>query len=736
MRLWARHLADMDLKPIIILFVQVGLIIALSRLMGLLFARLRQPQVVGEMIAGILLGPSFLWWAVPGIEQALFPPASIEFLSLLSQVGVVFFLFLIGLDLDPRLILSRGRAAVSISIASMLAPFILGVGLTAFLYPRVFDPAIPFRGAALFMGAAIAVTAFPVLARILTERHLHRTEVGAVAIACAAFNDVTAWCLLAFVVAIARLRGIEGAVWTAVGAAVYVAVMFLIVKPFLRRIEIVYERQGRLSQNVVALIFLLVLASAFATEQIGIHALFGAFLMGFVMPKGTQFVRHLSEKLEDYTVVFLLPIFFAYAGLQTRIGLISSPSLWGYTFLIILVACAGKIGGSMLAARYAKMPWRESAAIGVLMNTRGLMELIILNIGLQIKVITPAVFAMMVLMALATTFMTTPLLHWIYPLRLLDALGTRTSTRQRRPWSVLIPVSLPKSGAPLVQLADTLIGSDKDNARLIAVHLRRPADHEAYRSGLDEANVTHDEALAPLLAQARGRAIPVEQVSFVSRDVPGDIAAVARLNSVDLVLMGFHKPVIGRTILGGTVHRVLNQCDADIAIFVDRGFRTARRILVPYLGSNHDRLALQLAARMARNTDAQVTVLHVVAPIRGEDGKALNARQAVDRVFKEPGMDIPVTFRVIEDESPVGVVLHQAQNADLVIIGVAEEWGLESHLFGWRAERISRDCPSSLLIVRKSGETRPMPEPASAGAGATTTDTTSASAAPDAPTGA
>ncbi|MDB5323833.1 MAG: Sodium/hydrogen exchanger, partial [Phycisphaerales bacterium] len=268
-------------------------------------------------------------------------------------------------------------------------------------------------------------------------------------------------------------------------------------------------------------------------------------------------------------------------------------------------------------------------------------------------------------------------------------------------YSILIPVALPKSGAPLVQLADTLFGQDKEHSRLVAIHLRKPTDHEAYRSGLDDAAQSHDPSLAPLLAQARGRSIPVEQVSFVSRDIPGDISALAKLHRVNLVLMGFHKPVIGKQILGGTVHRVLQQCETDVAVFVDRGFRTAHRILVAYLGSTHDRLALDLAARMARSVDAQVTVLHVVAPMRGRGEQASDARQAVNRIFQEHGQHTPVTFRVIEDESPVGVVLHQAQNADLVIIGVAEEWGLESHLFGWRAQRIARDCPSSLLIVRK-----------------------------------
>jgi nucleotide-binding universal stress UspA family protein len=299
---------------------------------------------------------------------------------------------------------------------------------------------------------------------------------------------------------------------------------------------------------------------------------------------------------------------------------------------------------------------------------------------------------MMILMALVTTGMTVPILNLVYPRRLFSRAEPGAAEAGIPGFSILIPVSLPKSGAPLVQLADTLIGHDRENSRLFAIHLRKPTDHEAYRSGLDEAAQTHDQALAPLLAQARGRSIPV-------------------------------KPVIGKQILGGTVHRVLQQCESDVAIFVDRGFRTARRILVPYLGSDHGRLALQLAARMAKHTDAQVTVLHVVPPMRGIGGKPTGAKEAVDRVFHEPGHDTPVTFRVIRDESPVGVVLHQAQNADLVIIGVAEEWGLESHLFGWRAQRIARDCPSSLLIVRKGGVASARTSAGPSAVGETSTDT-------------
>ena len=703
----------MDGSVLLTLFLQIGLIVALSRVTGWIFARFHQPQVMGEMIAGILLGPSLLGWAFPHLWRAIFPGGingdSVNYLNILSQVGVVFFLFLIGLELDPTLLRRHGRAALGIGVASIVVPLLLGMALTVYLYrPALFDiKNASLLPTALFMGAAMSVTAFPVLARILTERNLQKTPLGTVAIACAALNDAVAWCLLAFVVAVVRVErtgsGLLGATWTTCGAILYVLSMFFIVKPLLRRLEVIYDRHGRLSQNVVSIIFLLILTSAFATQSIGIHALFGAFLMGAIMPKGTQFVRHLTEKLEDYTVVFLLPIFFAFTGLHTRLDLLAHRGLIFDTGLIILVACLGKFGGSLLGAKVFGKSWRESSAIGILMNTRGLMELVILNVGRDLGVINEKVFAMMVIMALVTTAMTTPLLNWVYPRRLAAAERDQ-QTGPRKAFSVLIPVALPKSGGPLVQLADTIIGPAVDGTqagKLIALHLRRPADHPTFRSGLDEAAESFDESLAPLLAQARGRRLPVESFSFISHDVAADINRVAKEQNANLVLMGFHKPIIGRTILGGTVHRVLTGCESDVAIFVDRGFRQARKILVPYLGSEHDRLALYLAAQMSRNTEAQVTVLHVVSPLRREDGRSLDAKGNVDRVFNEPLQTSPVTFRVIEDPSPVGVVLHQAPQFDLIVIGVAEEWGLESHLFGWRAERIARDCPSSMLIVRK-----------------------------------
>jgi Kef-type K+ transport system membrane component KefB len=685
----------------LLLLVQVALVLGLSRIVGLLFQKLNQPQVVGEMLTGIMLGPSLFGWIAPQVWAAVFPHSSIAYLDVLSQVGVIFFLFLVGLEFDPRLLRNRGHAALVISNVSIVAPMLLGIGLTFALFSRLYtqSPHPRFLPVALFIGAAMSITAFPVLARILTERNLHKTKVGAIAITCAALNDITAWCMLAIVIGIARATGISSGLYTAGWATLYVLAMFFLVRPFLRRLKEVHERQGRLNQTMVGAILLMVLASAYITEVIGIHALFGAFLLGAIMPKGNDFVRTLNDKLEDFTVLFLLPIFFAYTGLQTRIGVLDNGQMWFYCGLVILVACLGKFGGSALAARACGMPWREAGAVGILMNTRGLMELVILNVGRELGVITDTVFAMMVIMALVTTALTTPILHWVYPRRLMEQEQLADLSGG---YKVLIPVSLPSSGVSLVRLANGLTGQDEDR-KIVALALTRPRDRSAFRSTLDlDQPPEKAPALQPLLTEASREQIPVTSVTFTSRDIPSDICRTARLRSIDLVLMGFHNPVYTHSILGGTVHRVLTGSDSDVAIFVDRGESLPRNVLVPYMGSKHDRLALELAGRLSRNIKVPVTVLHVTAPAQ-DDSRRLNAKAETDKVFNDPAHALPVTMRTIEGDSPVDVVIEQAREFELVIIGVAEEWGLESQLLGFRAERIAREVACSLLIVRKHG---------------------------------
>lgn len=399
---------------LLLLLAQVGVILVAARVVGLLCRRVRQPQVVGEMVAGILLGPSLLGWAWPEASARLFPAESLGFLGALSQVGLLVFMFLVGLELDLRLLRERGRTAVVTSNASVAAPLLLGVLLAAFLYPRLSDGGVPFAAFALFMGAAMSVTAFPVLARILDERGLARTPLGAIALASAAVNDVTAWCLLAGVVLLVRVDAGGLPLWATVGGSItFVLLAVFAVRRLLAGLERGYQRRGALSQDLLALVLGVALAFAWTAEWLGIHAVFGAFLAGAVMPRGAPFVAAVREKLGDFTVVLLLPIFFAFTGLRTDFGLVSGAEMWAYCGLIVLVAVAGKFGGSAVAARLTGMPWRESVALGVLMNTRGLMELVILAVGLEAGIISPALFSIMVLMAIVTTLMTTPLLHWI-----------------------------------------------------------------------------------------------------------------------------------------------------------------------------------------------------------------------------------------------------------------------------------------------------------------------------------
>ncbi|MEK6408124.1 MAG: cation:proton antiporter [Acidobacteriota bacterium] len=399
-----------------LLVLQIGTILIVARLVGLLFSKLHQPRVVGEMVAGILLGPSLLGWLAPTMSSALFPPESLGHLNSLSQVGLLIFMFLVGLELDLTHLRELGRAAVMTSQVSIIAPFILGSLFAVYLYPRLSDPSVNLTGFVLFMGAAMSVTAFPVLARILTERNMLRTRVGSVAITCAAVDDVTAWCILAVITVIVRSSSLEFPLWlTLSGLVAFVLMMVLVVRPALRKLERLYEKRGNLTQDLIAMILLVVLAAGWITETLGVHALFGAFLAGVVMPRHPELSRELSEKFEALVVVLLLPIYFALTGLRSSFFLITGASMWFYCGVIIVLAVVGKLGGSMLSARLNGMTWRESAAVGVLMNTRGLVELVILNIGLDLGILSPALFSIMVLMALVTTLMTTPLLRWIYP---------------------------------------------------------------------------------------------------------------------------------------------------------------------------------------------------------------------------------------------------------------------------------------------------------------------------------
>jgi Kef-type K+ transport system membrane component KefB len=385
-------------------------IIMCARLFGALFKKLHQPEVIGEVIAGIALGPSLLGRISPAASKFILPPTVSPYLYIISSVGVILYMFLVGVELDTQLLRRRTHASVAISHASIITPFLLGSALALWLYPRYATQDVPFSVFALFMGISMSVTAFPVLARILTDSGMHKTRMGTIALACAAVDDVTAWCLFALVVSIAIAK--PGRVLLTVGLTIlFIAFILKFVQPAMKWLVRKRLRDRRTTQGTMVIVFGALLLSALATDAIGIHALFGAFLLGTMIPHDSALARDVTAKINDLVLVLLLPAFFAYTGLRTQIGLVNGRDQWIACGLIILVASLGKFGGSAAAARISGLSWRQSASLGILMNTRGLMELIVLNVALDLGAITPTLFAMLVLMAIVTTVATTPVLH-------------------------------------------------------------------------------------------------------------------------------------------------------------------------------------------------------------------------------------------------------------------------------------------------------------------------------------
>ena len=412
-----RSLSENLEHPLSLLLMQIVVIVLASKLLASLVSKIGQPMVIGEVIAGILLGPSVLGHFWPGVSHFLFQAASLPNLNFLSQLGLILFMFIIGLELDIHLLKHKAHTAVVVSHASIIIPFAMGVSLAYFIYDRFAPPHISFLAFGLFMGIAMSITAFPVLARILHERGLTKTALGSLAITCAAADDVTAWCILAAVIAIVQAGSVISAGFTVLLSIVYVIAMLKLVRPWLERLETKYASTESLNRTFAVISFVILFLSALTTEMIGIHALFGAFLAGASLPSDPGFRKMLAERIEDVSLVILLPLFFAFTGLKTQIGLLNDGTTWLVCGLIIFVAVAGKFGGSSLAARFTGQSWADSFAIGALMNTRGLMELIVLNLGYDLGVLSPTIFTMLVLMALITTFMTAPALNWIERIR-------------------------------------------------------------------------------------------------------------------------------------------------------------------------------------------------------------------------------------------------------------------------------------------------------------------------------
>ncbi len=389
------------------LLVALPVVLGACYLAGMLARRLGQPAVIGEIVAGILLGPSLFGVVWPGAFGWLFPSGVVSAVSILAQLGLIFFMYLVGSEIDVAAVRRRGFTAVTVSQVSIALPMVSGIVLALGMYP-LFGGDVSFLAFGLFISVSMSVTAFPVLARILTDRGISKTPLGALALTCAAVDDVAAWCLLAVVVAVSQ-GGTPSEVFLTIGLTlVFVLVMIYVVRPLLLKLL------ARVPEPAVLAILLGgIMLSALATNQIGIHALFGAFLFGVIAPRNAPVVTRAAGKLGSVTLTLLLPLFFAYTGLHTQFSLLGAGSLWLWTVVITAVAVFGKGVGSTTAARLTGVGWRESLSLGALMNCRGLTELVVLNVGLQLKVISPTVFAMLVIMTLVSTIATAPALSLI-----------------------------------------------------------------------------------------------------------------------------------------------------------------------------------------------------------------------------------------------------------------------------------------------------------------------------------
>lgn len=584
---WSDFLTSMlhNVKdPLAILLAQIIMIILVARFFGWFFKKIGQPSVIGEIIAGIALGPSLLGLYFPDFFHALFPANSLENLKFLSQIGLILFMFVIGMELDIKVLRNRAKEAVVISHASIVIPFALGIGLAYFVYNRFAPEGVKFLSFSLFMGIAMSITAFPVLARIVQERGMHKTKLGAIAITCAAADDITAWCLLAVVIAIVKAGTFESSMYIISLAGIYVLTMIYLVKPFLKRIGDLYGSKDSLSKPVVAIFFLLLIISSYATELIGIHALFGAFMMGAIMPDVPKFRTVFISKVEDVSVILLLPLFFVFTGLRTEIGSLNEPYLWKVTGFIILVAVAGKFFGSALAAKFVGQSWRNSLIIGALMNTRGLMELIVLNIGLALGVLTTQVFTMMVIMALVTTFMTGPALDLInYIFKTTDISDHEEEIDQSK-YRILISFGNNEKGKSLLRLAHSLVKKQNESASITALHLSLSDEMHSFNMEDKEKS-----SFSPIVKEAVILKQEITTVFKATLDVESEIIDIANQGDYDLLIVGLGKSIFEGTLLGKVIgftsriinpERLLDKFTGKEGLFVNSPFDERTRQIV------------------------------------------------------------------------------------------------------------------------------------------------------------
>ena len=628
--------------PLAILLAQIVTIILVARFFGWVCRKIGQPTVIGEMIAGIVLGPSLIGMHFPEFSALLFPKESLGNLQFLSQIGLILFMFVVGMELDLKALKNKAHDAVVISHASIIIPFALGLGLAYFIYHSFAPQGVEFLSFGLFLGIAMSITAFPVLAGIVRERGIHKTKLGAIVITCAAADDITAWCILAAVIAIVKAGSFTSSLYVIALAIFYVLLMLKVVRPFLKKVGDLNSTRESLNKPVVAIFFLTLLLSSYVTELIGIHALFGAFLAGAIMPENNKFRSIFIEKVEDVSVVVLLPLFFVFTGLRTQIGLIDDPHLWKITGVIILVAVAGKFFGSALAAKFVGHNWKDSLSIGTLMNTRGLMELVVLNIGYDLGVLSTQIFTMMVIMALVTTFMTGPALDLInYVFRDKPTIVPEEISNKSK-YKILISFASSDKGKTLLKIANSLVKKQGGNTIVTAMHLSLSSEVHSF-----DVKDHEKEIFLPVISESENLNQKIVTLFKVSSDIDSEITETANHGEYDLLLVGLGQSIFEGTLLGkvlGFTTRIINpdrlidkitgkeglfenspfdertrqiiaNSKMPVGILVDKELEEINRVFMPVF-SKEDSFLMEFAQKLIHNNGSQITVLDSLEQIK------------------------------------------------------------------------------------------------------------------------
>ncbi|MCD8269854.1 MAG: cation:proton antiporter [Parabacteroides sp.] len=619
-----------------ILLLQIITILITCRLFGWLFQKIGQPTVIGEIVAGIVLGPSVLGHLSPEMSGFLFPPDSLNNITILSQFGLILFMFAIGMELDITEVRKKLKETILISHTSTIVPFFCGMLTAYFVYDRYADKSTPFLSFALFVGIAMSITAFPVLARIIQERGLTRTHLGTISLASAANGDITAWCLLAVVIAIAQAGSMLSAVYNILFSIVYITFTFLAVRPFLRMIGNVYHNKEVIDKTLVAFMFLLLIISSYLTEILGLHALFGAFIAGVVMPANVKFRKIMTEKVEDVSLALFLPLFFVSTGLRTEIGLLNSPDLWWMCGVFIVVAILGKFGGAMFSARFVGESWKDSLYIGALMNTRGLMELVVLTIGYEMKILSPPVFVMLVLMTLVTTFMTIPLVSFIKfcyrrreKVKEYEAVEMADGT-----FKVLLSFGRAGNGQIMLDVAYQMFAHKRHQVDLTALHLTVGSDvNPLHTDNFEEVS------FGPILYGAKKLGMNIETRYEVSNNARQNITDIVNNEGFDFLLVGsgismsnqpddveanryrtsFYNRFFKRfkapeswfypgALLKDKTKMFIGKSHCDVGVFVNRGFVKASNVIV-VIDSEKDLFLLDYTSTLLKTTHGSVGIL-------------------------------------------------------------------------------------------------------------------------------